>query len=104
MNLFVAGFPLDLDEAKLIKLFEIYGITAKTARIAKHASTGFSKGYGFVTIEDKEAAQRAISKLNGQFLEGSKITVKEARPKAIQTQSYNAPSKWKEKIDSEGEL
>jgi len=56
MDLFVSGFPLDLDEAKLIKLFEIYGIIVKSAKIIKDHSTGFSKGFGIVTIEDNEAA------------------------------------------------
>ena len=82
MDLFVGGFPLDLDEEKLTRLFEIYGITAKSAKIIKDSSTGFSKGYGFVTIEDKEEAKRAISKINGQFFEGSRITVKKSTPKA----------------------
>ena len=78
MDLFVSGFPLDLDEVKLIKLFEIYGIIVKSAKIIKDHSTGFSKGFGIVTIEDKEAGKRAISKLDGESIEGSKLNVKEA--------------------------
>ena len=103
MDLFVGGFPLDLDEEKLTRLFEIYGITTKSAKIIKDSSTGFSKGYGFVTIEDQEEAQRAISKINGQFFEGSRITVKKAKPKSSQGESYT-PTRWREKIECEGEL
>ena len=84
MDLFVSGFPLDLDEEKLTRLFEIYGITVKSAKIITHSSTGFSRGYGFVTIEDQGEAQRAISKINGQFFEGARITVKKAKPKTTQ--------------------
>ena len=104
MDLFVAGFPLNLDEGGLKKLFEIYGFIIKAVKIIKDRSTGFSRGFGFVTIEDKEEAHRAISKLNGQFFEGSRITVKEAKPKSSQTDTYVTPMRWKEKIDCEGEL
>jgi len=103
MDLFVAGFPLDLDEEKLMRLFEIYGFSVKAAKIIKDKSTGFSKGFGFVTIEDEGEAQRAISKINGQFFEGSRITVKKAKTKSSQGESYT-PTRWREKIECEGEL
>ncbi len=103
MDLFVVGFPLDLDEEKLTRLFEIYGFSVKSVKIIKDSSTGFSKGYGFVTIEDGEEAQRAISKINGQFFESSRITVKKAKPKSSQVESYT-PTRWREKIECEGEL
>jgi len=90
MDLFISGLPLDLDEAKLIKLFEIYGIDVKSAKIIKHHSTGFSKGFGFVAIENKEEAKHAMNKLNGQFLEGSRLTVTEARPE--KSAQKNLPS------------
>lgn len=105
MDLFISGFPLDLDEAKLINLFEIYGINVKSAKIIKHHSTGFSRGFGFVAIENKEEAKLAMSKINGQFLEGSRLIVKEARPaKFVHKKAYNLPERWKEKADCEGEL
>ena len=69
MNLFVGGFPLDIDESKLKNLFAVYGFTVKSVNIIKDKSTGFLRGFAFVTIEDQEEAQRAISKLNGQFLD-----------------------------------
>ena len=104
MDLFVSGFHLDLDEAKLTKLFEVYGITVKSARIITHSSTGFSRGFGFVTIETEEEALRAISKINGQFFEGARITVKKAQPKASQVDSQYITTRWKEKIECEGDL
>ena len=103
MDLFVGGFPLDLDEEKLTRLFEIYGFSVKAAKIIKDSSTGFSKGFGFVTIESQEEAQRAINKINGQFFEGARITVKKARPKTGQDSQYT-PTRWREKIECEGEL
>ncbi|HLQ78049.1 MAG TPA: RNA-binding protein, partial [Terriglobia bacterium] len=41
--------------------------------------TGRSKGFGFVEM-DNEAAENAITKFNGQDLDGRKLTVNEARP------------------------
>jgi len=105
MDLFVSGFPLDLDESKLTKLFEIYGVSVISAKIIKHASTGFSRGFGFVSIETEKEARHAISKLNGQFLEGSRLVIKEARPeKKVYKRGYTPPKRWKEKEDCEGEL
>ena len=105
MDLFVAGFRLDLDGAGLIKIFKTYGFVVKSVKIIKDKSTGFSRGFGFVTIEDRKEAEQAISKLNGQFFESSRLTVKEAiPPQSIHKETYNAPKKWKEKAFCEGEI
>ena len=104
MNLFVGGFPLDIDESKLKNLFAMYGFTVKSVNIIKDKSTGFLRGFAFVTIEDQEEAQRAISKLNGQFLEGSRLYVKEARPKPTKVETYVTPRRWQDKMEADGEL
>lgn len=105
MDLFVAGISLDIDEKTLINIFDMYGFTVKTAKIIKDKSTGFSRGFGFVTIEDRKEAERAITKMHGEVYEGSKLTVKEAiPPQSIHKETYNTPRKWKEKIGCEGKL
>jgi RNA recognition motif-containing protein len=43
--------------------------------------TGKSRGFAFVTMGSDEDAQNAISKLNGQAIEGRPLTVNEARPR-----------------------
>jgi cold-inducible RNA-binding protein len=43
--------------------------------------TGKSRGFAFVTMSSEEDAQNAISKLNGQTVEGRALTVNEARPR-----------------------
>jgi len=107
MDLFVGGFPLDLDELGLINFFEIYGISVKSAKIIKDKSTGFSKGFGFVTVKNKEESQLAIEKLDGKFFERMKISVKEAKPltkEFKQKNNYFLTKKWREKIENEGDL
>lgn len=43
--------------------------------------SGRSKGFGFVTMVDVAAAQKAIEMFNGQEWEGRKVVVNVARPK-----------------------
>src|SRR2546423_14944767 len=43
--------------------------------------TGKSRGFAFVTMGSEQDAQNAISKLNGQTVEGRPLTVNEARPR-----------------------
>jgi RNA recognition motif-containing protein len=44
--------------------------------------SGRSKGFGFVEMASDADADSAIAKLNGSELDGRKIVVSEARPKA----------------------
>src|SRR6266404_2103810 len=43
--------------------------------------TGKSRGFAFVTMGSEQDAQNAISKFNGQTVEGRALTVNEARPR-----------------------
>ena len=104
MDLFVAGFRLDLDTAGLSKIFKTYGFVVKSVKIIKDKSTGFSRGFGFVTIEDRKETERAISKMNGEICEGLKLTVKEAKPNPQKPDAYTPPRRWKEKASCEGEI
>ena len=44
-------------------------------------STGRSKGFGFVEMENDDDAQRAIEALNDTELQGKTIVVKKAEPR-----------------------
>ena len=44
-------------------------------QIARDPTTGISKGYGFVSYHDFDAADMAIENMNGQFLGGKQVTV-----------------------------
>jgi cold-inducible RNA-binding protein len=43
--------------------------------------TGKSRGFAFVTMASEQEAQNAISKFNGQTVDGRPLTVNEARPR-----------------------
>lgn len=81
MNIFVAGLNYNISDSELSELFASYGEIA-SARVIKDRQSGRSKGYGFVEMEDEEAAKKAIEELNGAEVKGRAIVVSEARPKS----------------------
>ncbi|WP_374949870.1 RNA recognition motif domain-containing protein [Mucilaginibacter sp.] len=80
MNIFVGSLPYSLQEADLQELFEAYG-EVSTVKIIIDRESGRSKGFGFVEMSDDEAAQKAISGLNGSEVSGRSIAVSQAEDK-----------------------
>ncbi|KAH9968005.1 hypothetical protein BC827DRAFT_463629 [Russula dissimulans] len=77
-NLFIGSLDENVDERLLYDTFSAFGMMATTAKIARDAQTGQSKGYGFVSYTDFESADAAIESMNGQFLMNKSITVQYA--------------------------
>ena len=80
MNIFVGSLPFSLVEADLRELFEAYG-EVSTVKLISDRETGRSKGFGFVEMPDDEAAQKAITGLNGADVKGRSIAVSQAEDK-----------------------
>ncbi len=80
MNIYVGNLSPETSEADLRELFEEYGPLSSVA-IIKDRMTQESRGFGFVEIPNDEQARQAIKNLNGTELDGSNITVNEARPR-----------------------
>ena len=80
MNIFVGSLPFQLEEADLKELFEAYG-EVSTVKIIIDRESGRSKGFGFVEMPDDEAAQLAITGLNGSEVRGRSIAVSQAEEK-----------------------
>jgi RNA recognition motif-containing protein len=80
MNIFIAGLSFKVNDADLQGLFEEYG-SISSAKVITDRQSGRSKGYGFVEIDDNEAAAKAIAELNGAEYDGRTISVSEARPR-----------------------
>ena len=78
-NLFVTGFPYELTQEELGKLFADYG-SVVSAKILMDRETGRSRGIGFVLMGTDAEAQAAITKLNGSTVGHRQIFVNEARP------------------------
>ncbi len=78
MKLYVGNLPYSVNDSVLRSTFEAYG-AVESARVISDRETGQSKGFGFVEMADADA-QKAMSSLNGQELEGRSLRVNEARP------------------------
>lgn len=62
-------------------LFSSYDTVSDVAVITD-GETGRSRGFGFVTMDDDNAAREAIEAINGTELDGRSLTVNEAKARA----------------------
>jgi cold-inducible RNA-binding protein len=53
-----------------------------TANIVTDQLSGRSRGFGFVEMATVKEAQKAVAELNGRELDGRRLTVEIAKPKA----------------------
>ncbi|MEY4579973.1 MAG: hypothetical protein RL701_4676 [Pseudomonadota bacterium] len=73
-RLFVGGLGSSINEQELREAFSAFGVIAD-AVILKDRGTGESRGFGFVTMENRKDANRAIEELNGFELKGRRLAV-----------------------------
>ena len=78
-KLFIGNLPFGVGKEKLAEMFSVYG-TVEEAIVITNKFTGRSKGFGFVTFADDDAADKAVAEMNGKDIEGRPLTVSEARP------------------------
>jgi RNA recognition motif-containing protein len=81
MNIYVGNLSWSMTDEDLSTLFTEYG-TVSSAKILKDKMNGRSKGFGFVEMEDDEAAKAAIAALNEVEIQGRKLIVNESQPRA----------------------
>ena len=81
MNIYVGNLSWSMTDEDLNSLFTEYG-TVSSAKILKDKMNGRSKGFGFVEMEDEEAAKNAIASLNETEHQGRKLIVNESQPRA----------------------
>src|SRR2546430_6335034 len=79
-KLYVGNLSFNTTENELQELFSQAGAVQEVS-LMQDKFTGKSRGFAFVTMGSDEDAQNAISKLNGQTVEGRPLTVNEARPR-----------------------
>jgi len=72
-KLFVGGLPYHTSDKSLREHFEVYG-DIEEAVVITDRSTGKSRGYGFVIMSNKEAAERACKEPN-PIIDGRKANV-----------------------------
>lgn len=79
-NLYVGNLSYQTTEATLAELFGTVGDVA-SVRVITDSITGRPRGFAFVEMAEEGDAQKAISQLNGQDVDGRPIKVAEARPR-----------------------
>lgn len=80
MKIYVSNLSFSVQDDELLDLFTPFGAVA-SAKVINDRETGRSRGFGFVEMEDDNAAREAIQKLDQTSLDGRSIGVAEARPK-----------------------
>ena len=78
VNIYVGNLSFSVNNAELEDLFTEYGAVA-SAQVIMDRETGRSRGFGFVEMDDADAAQAAIDALDGAEVDGRRLKVNEAR-------------------------
>lgn len=101
-NVFVKNLALSVDNKALFDTFSVFGniLSCKVAT----GENGESKGYGYVHYETAEAAQDAVQKFNGSFIDDVQVFVgpfvrRQDRGQSSWTNLYvkQFPVSWDEK-------
>ena len=77
-KLYVGNLPDSATEQDLSDKFSTYG-TVKSVKLITDRDTGRIRGFGFIEMASKAAAQAAIDSLNGTDYDGRPMKVNEAR-------------------------
>jgi RNA recognition motif-containing protein len=77
-NLYVGNLPFQITEEELQQAFARFGDVA-SAKIIMDRETGRSRGFGFVTMPNRDQAEAAIKGMDGAALKGRNVRVNEAR-------------------------
>lgn len=79
MKLYVGNLPFSVTDESLKSAFSEFG-DVEEAKVITDKFSRRSKGFGFVTFTDDEAAKKAISEMNEKDFEGRPLRVSEAKP------------------------
>lgn len=79
IRLFVGNLSHDTTDAEIRSLFSQVG-AVESCRLITDRDTGRSRGYAFVQMNSKDAADAVMQKFNGQDLHGRALKINDARP------------------------
>ena len=80
MEIYVGNLSWETSDQELTDAFGAYGNVEK-ASIISDRDSGRSKGFGFVTMNDDDEANKAIEGMNGTEMGGRNLKVNEAKPR-----------------------
>ena len=82
-KIYVGNLSFQTPENEVRRVFEQFG-PVRSVSVITDRETGRSKGFGFVEMEEGDAA-KAIAGLSGSELNGRPLTVNEAKPMVRRT-------------------
>lgn len=85
-KLFVGGLSWNTNDDGLRQAFERFG-AVDDAKVIMDRETSRSRGFGFVTFGDGDAATNAMTAMDGTTLDGRQIKVNEAQEKPREARS-----------------
>lgn len=91
-NIFIANLDWVITSEDLMATFSAFG-EVHLAHVVFDAKTKKSKGFGYVEMENAEQAINAIQALNGFDVNGRKLDVKIASPKANRPEKTVKPQR-----------
>ena len=79
-KLYVGNLSWNTTDDGLQETFASFGEVVE-AKVVRERDTGRSRGFGFVTFADDNAAEQAVDTMNGKDLDGRPLRVNEAHDK-----------------------
>ena len=95
-KLYVGNLSYNTTEATLRPLFAEFG-EVESINLITDRDTGRPKGFGFIEMATDQAAQAAISALNGKMVDEREIKVDKAKPQVDRDrrqQGGRSRSRW----------
>jgi cold-inducible RNA-binding protein len=92
-NLYVGNLSYETTEETLRTLFAEYGQIV-SVKLITDRYTGRSRGFAFVEMSTEQAAQQAMSGLNGKQVDEREIKVDKAKAKSDSRTSDRGRSRW----------
>ena len=92
-NLYVGNLSYQTTEDTLRTLFAEYG-QIESVNLITDRYTGRSRGFAFVEMSTEQAAQQAMSGLNGKQVDEREIKVDKAKPKRDRRESDWGRPRW----------
>src|SRR5690242_519102 len=82
IKLFVGNLPQEITNTEIRDLFSAAGVV-ESCTLVTDRDTGRLRGFGFVEMDSREAANAAKEKFNGHNFRGKTLKVDEAKPRIV---------------------
>jgi len=93
MDIYVSNLSPFISNEDLKNHFSKFG-EVSSANVIIDKFTNRSRGFGFVTMHDDTAAEKAIREMNGASLDGKAINASQARPREEKPSRNSFNNRW----------